>query len=45
MDRNFFIDLEAQSHRPGADLEHRDLEHALEAAGAANNHRFPSFPR
>jgi hypothetical protein len=45
MDGNIGIDLEAQSHAPAFDLEHRDLEHAMEAVGPSDHHRFPVFPR
>src|ERR1700731_3232390 len=44
MDRNLSIDLEAQFHRPAVDVEHRNFEQALEAAGAAHDHRFLVFP-
>jgi hypothetical protein len=37
MDRDLSIDLEAQSYRSAVDFEHRDLEQALEASGAAHD--------
>jgi hypothetical protein len=45
MDGNLGIDLEAQSHAPAFDLEHRDFEHAMETIGPSDHNRFPSFPR
>jgi hypothetical protein len=45
MDGNIGIGLETQSHLPAANLEHRDFEHALAAAGAADHHSFLGFPR
>jgi hypothetical protein len=45
MDGNMGIDLEAQSHAPAFNLEHRDFEHAMEAIDPSDHHRFPVFPR
>jgi hypothetical protein len=44
MDRDLLIDIESQSHFSVANLEHRDFEHALEAAGASNHDGFLAFP-
>jgi hypothetical protein len=33
------IDLEAEAHRPVADVEYRDLEQVLEAVGPPDDHR------
>src|SRR5207249_3138995 len=44
MDRNFGIDLEAQSDLAALNVEHRDLKHALEAGGSSNDDRFLAFP-
>jgi hypothetical protein len=37
MDRNIGIHLEPQSNLAALNLEHRDLEHALEASGPSNH--------
>jgi len=44
MDGNVFAGLEAQAYAPAIDLEHRDLEHGLEAILASNNDRFLCLP-
>jgi len=43
IDGNFRVHLEAQSNPPAFNLDHRDLEHALEANGPAHHDRFLAF--
>jgi hypothetical protein len=45
MNRDLFIDLEAQPHLAGLNVEHGDFEQALEAAGASHHNCFQTFPR
>jgi hypothetical protein len=45
MDGNIVIGHEAQAHPPVANLEHRDFEQALEAAGASDDYGFLDLSR
>jgi hypothetical protein len=38
MDGNVPFDLKVQSHAPVTDFEHRDLEKALDAVAASDDH-------
>jgi hypothetical protein len=45
MDRNIGVGLEAQSHVPLLDPDHRDFDHALKAYRSSNHNRFVVFSR
>jgi hypothetical protein len=44
MDRNPGVSLKAELHISGSNVEHRDLQQAMEAIGPADHYRFPILP-